>query len=107
MRAPRLVRTVALMMRSRVIGRSLIRKSNACDTASQPPPRSCCEPPRRRRASFLQAAHHGHDLLGKPAHGGQNMAMWYKAARVEPTDQLIHLALRIYLLDLFYAGRGR
>src|SRR6516165_2069438 len=60
-----------------------------------------------RRASFLQAAHHGHDLLGKPAHAGQDVTVWYQAARVEPTDELIHLALRVNLLNLAYAVRGR
>jgi hypothetical protein len=61
----------------------------------------------QRRATSLQAADRGHNLLGKPAHTGQDLVVWYQATRVEPADKLIHLALRVHLLDLGYASRRR
>src|SRR5690349_17066535 len=55
----------------------------------------------------LQAVYYGHDLVGKPAHADQDVAVWYQATRVEPADELIHPALRMYLPDLADAGLRR
>src|SRR5438876_11043830 len=60
-----------------------------------------------RGGAPLQSTHRWHDLLGKPAHAGQDVAVWHQAARVEPADELSHLALGVCLLNFAYAGRRR